>query len=279
MRELLFRNRLEPGLLSQTESPFSGAAPGNCWLPLGTELRARLMVGTGTPVSRLNSAQDLPARLIHAFGQRPVKRPADDGDVDEVGAAGFDEETDLDGDGMEVAPGVRYNPLPGAVSDYTDMVQETGVSLPAPGETAGEQWDRRLNNLWAARDLAIKTQFAIGVDETDMLYALGLVNEIELALIMMFRQSVPERGRRWDEYRRQKEIYVRMVRKNRIQRNIKKERAGLKGFFSRVRGDKPMSARDMVDRLIVYVDDMEFVMDEGRVSERLMRGVRDFMGG
>ena len=203
----------------------------------------------------------------------------DDGDVEEIGGAGFEEEPDLDGEGPEVSPGLRYNPLPGAVSDYTDLVQETGVSLPAPGETAGEQWDRRLNNLWAARDLAIMTQFAIGVDETDMLYALGLVNEIELALIMMFRQSVPERGRRWDEYRRQKEIYVRMVRKNRIQRNIKKERAGLKGFFSRVRGDKPMSARDMVDRLMVYVDDMEFVMDEGRVSERLMRGVRDFLGG
>ena len=200
-------------------------------------------------------------------------------DVEEVGAEGFESMPDPDGDGEEVADGVRYNPIPGRVAEYAELAEGSGVVLPAPGETAGEQWGRQLNNLWAARDLALMTQFAIGVEEMDMLYALGLVNEIELALIMMFRQSVPERGRRWDEYRRQKEIYVRMVRKNRIQRNLRKERSGLKGLVSRVKGEKPLSARDMFDRLMVYVDDMNYVMDEGKVTERLTRGVREFMEG
>ena len=212
-------------------------------------------------------------------------------DVEEAGAAGFpvyqDEvpgyesgaPVDLDGSGVQVAEGLYHNPVVGAVSQFTEMVRESGVSVLSPGATAGEQYERRLENLWAARDLAIMTQFAIGVEDSDILYALGLVNEIELALIMMFRQEVPRGGRPWDEYRRQKEIYVRMVRKNRIQRNLKKERSGWRGLVSKAKGEKPMSARDMFSRLMVYVDEMEAVMDEERLSERLLRGVRDFMGG
>lgn len=212
-------------------------------------------------------------------------------DVEEAGAAGFPVEygeapgyeggdpVDLDGPGVRVTEGLCHNPVVGAVSELSEFVRESGVSVLSPGATAAEQFERRLENLWAARDLAIMTQFAIGVEDGDILYALGLVNEIELALIMMFRQEVPRGGRRWDEYRRQKEIYVRMVRKNRIQRNLKKERSGWRGLVSKVKGEKPMSARDMFNRLMVYVDDMEAVMDEERLSERLLRGVRDFVGG
>ena len=208
-------------------------------------------------------------------------------DVEEAGAAGFPVQADevpgygavapvdLEGPGVQVADGLYHNPVVGPVSEFSEMVAESGVSVLSPGATAAEQYERRLENLWAARDLAIMTQFAIGVEDSDILYALGLVNEIELALIMMFRQTVPKGGRPWDEYRRQKEIYVRMVRKNRIQRNLKKERSGWRGLVSRVKREKPMSARDMFNRLMVYVDDMEAVMDE----ERLLRGVRDFMGG
>ena len=209
------------------------------------------------------------------------------GDVEEVGAEGFEarhgydhgDEGEADG-GPEGAGGDRYRAaVAGNARDFTEIVRDTGVSVLSPGATAAEQFDRRLENLWAARDLAIMTQFAIGVEETEMLYALGLVNEIELALIMMFRQSVPERGRRWDEYRRQKEIYVRMVRKNRIQRDLKRQQSGWKGIVSKARRDKPMSARDMFDRLMVYVDEVQYVMDESRLSERLMHGMREFMGG
>ena len=205
------------------------------------------------------------------------------GDVEEVGAGGFEVRQGYDhGDDEDPddgAAGDSYPTSADSAREFTDMVRGTGVSVLAPGATAAEQFDLRLENLWAARDLAIMTQFAIGVDEREMLYALGVVNEIELALIMMFRQSVPERGRRWDEYRRQKEIYVRMVRKNRIQRDLKRQQSGWKGIVAKARGDKPMSARDMFDRLKVYVDDVQYVMDESNLSERLMDGMREFMGG
>ena len=194
--------------------------------------------------------------------------------AEEEAGLDFDEEA-----GVEVGEGVYYNPMVGMVSDFTEIAEESPVAVMAPGATRAEQDAKKLENLWAARDLALMTQFSLGPDETELLYAMGTVNEIELALIMMFRQSVPDRNRHWDEFRRQKEIYIRMVRKNRIERDLKRENSGFKGLLKRIRGEKPLNSRDLFSRLTAYVDDMSWFMEDGRVGKNALQGVRELMDG
>ncbi len=138
---------------------------------------------------------------------------------------------------------------------------------------------RKLENLWAARDLAFMSQVALGMDEMEVLYAMGLVNQIELALIMLFRQSVPDRSLRWDEFRRQKEIYIRVVRRNRIERDLKRERSGFRGLLNSLRGQKPLSSRDLYGKLFLYVDDMVGLMEQEKPGRDVLEGVRDYMEG
>ena len=182
-------------------------------------------------------------------------------------------------EGAEVAPGLAHQPTVGIVEEFLELVEEGSVQLPAPGMTWTESQAQRMENLWAARELALMTQFSLRMDETELLYAMGLVNQIELALIMMFGQSVPDRNRHWDEFRRQKEIYIRMVRRNRIQRDLRREMGGFKGLLRSLRGQKTVSAKDLYARLFLYVDDMVSLADQGMPQGSVMDGVRNFMDG
>ena len=183
------------------------------------------------------------------------------------------------GEEVEVAEGVYHDPVAGAVEDFTALLEVSPVGVPAPGITWTEAQARKLENLWAARDLAFMSQVALGLDEMEVLYAMGLVNQIELALIMLFRQSVPDRSRRWDEFRRQKEIYIRVVRRNRIERDLKRERSGFRGLLNSLRGQKPLSSRDLYGKLFLYVDDMVGLMEQEKPGRDVLEGVRDYMEG
>ena len=177
-----------------------------------------------------------------------------------------------------MAPGVTLNPVAGAVAEYAAIAAANPVAVPL-GQTLSEARLRQMENLWGARDMAVMTQFSVGIDEREALFAMGLVNQIELALIMMFGQSVPDRTRRWDELRTQKEIYIRLVRRNRIERELKRERSGLRGIMNTVRGRRPLSPREVYARLTEYVDDMVSIMEIGNPGEDTVRTVRDFMEG
>ena len=190
------------------------------------------------------------------------------GAVTEPGAAG------------DVLGTVTHQPSVGLVEDFLDQVQKGAavVQVPAPGVTWTESQTQKMESLWAARDLALMTQFSLRVDETELLYAMGLVNQIELALIMMYGQSVPDRNRHWDDSRRHKEIYIRMVRRNRIQRDLKREMGGFKGLVRSLKGQRTVSAKDLYARLFLYVDDMMALAEQGKPSNSMAEGVREFMG-
>lgn len=180
---------------------------------------------------------------------------------------------------VEVGEGVLYDPVAGSVEDLESVVAKSPLGVPAPGLTAGERESRRRDNLWAAREVALMSQASLVADEKDLLYAMGVVNQIELALIMVFGESVPDRNRPWDSFRRQKEIYIRMVRRNRIQRDLKRETSGLKGFLNSVRGKKPLTAKELYARMQDYVDDMMSIGDEVEIRHNVLDGMKDFMEG
>ena len=53
-----------------------------------------------------------------------------------------------------------------------------------------------------AHALAIMTQYRIGMTHLETVTSLGLVTQIELALITYFRESLPEPGQNWDSQKR-----------------------------------------------------------------------------
>ena len=67
-----------------------------------------------------------------------------------------------------------------------------GVGVVSTGESWDDRMDRKRVSLWTSRSLAMMTQFRIGMKYQEHVAALGLVTQIELALIAGFRESVPE---------------------------------------------------------------------------------------
>ena len=63
-----------------------------------------------------------------------------------------------------------------------------------PGVGWKEEQDKRRVSLRNARALAVMTMFRLGMTYEEQVAALGLVSQIELALISYFRESVPEPG-------------------------------------------------------------------------------------
>ena len=63
-----------------------------------------------------------------------------------------------------------------------------------------------------AHVMATMTQYRIGMTRMETVTALGLVTQIELALITYFRESLPEPGQNWDSRKRAREIERRLAR-------------------------------------------------------------------
>ena len=57
-----------------------------------------------------------------------------------------------------------------------------------------EEQDKKRVSLRNARALAVMAMFRLGMSYEEHVAALGLVSQIELALIAYFRESVPEPG-------------------------------------------------------------------------------------
>ena len=81
-----------------------------------------------------------------------------------------------------------------------------------PGVGWKDEQDKRRVSLRNARALAVMTMFRLGMTYEEQVAALGLVSQIELALISYFRESVPEPGQSWDPHRRAREIERRLAR-------------------------------------------------------------------
>ena len=75
--------------------------------------------------------------------------------------------------------------------------------------------------------------------------ALGLVTQIELALITYFRESLPEPGQNWDAQKWAKEIERRLARLRWVEQQQNDEDSGLKGVWNRVRGRGKPSGKEL----------------------------------
>ena len=138
-----------------------------------------------------------------------------------------------------------------------------GIDLSSrPGMAWVEQQDRRRMSLRGAHAMATMAQFRIGMTRMETVTALGLVTQIELALITYFRESLPEPGQNRDAQKRAREIERRLARLRWVEQQQNDEDSGLKGVWKRVRGRKKPSGKDLYRRMIENADAMVLGMGE-----------------
>ncbi len=120
--------------------------------------------------------------------------------------------------------------------------------------------------------------FRLGMSYEEKVAALGLVSQIELALIAYFRESVPEPRQTWDGHRRAREIERRLARLRWVEHEQEKERKGVRGMWNWLVGKEQLSGKMLFDKMIEHADGMLAAMRHG-VGEDLLSEALRFTGG
>ena len=160
------------------------------------------------------------------------------------------------------------------IADVSMAVMVSG----RPGVGWKEEQDKRRVSLRNARALAVMTMFRLGMTYEEQVAALGLVSQIELALISYFRESVPEPGQSWDPHRRAREIERRLARLRWVEGEQQKERSGVRGMWNWLIGKPPLTGKMLYDKMIEHADGMLAAMNEERYSKDIMSDVMRFTG-
>ena len=154
-----------------------------------------------------------------------------------------------------------------------------GIDLSSrPGMAWMEQQERRRMSLRNAHALAIMTQYRIGMTHLETVTSLGLVTQIELALITYFRESLPEPGQNWDSQKRAREIERRLARLRWVEQEQEREDSGLKGMWNRVRGRGRPSGKELYERMVKNADTMIMGMQEPDRDDDVLANVLRFTG-
>ena len=148
-----------------------------------------------------------------------------------------------------------------------------------PGVGWKDEQDKRRVSLRNSRALAVMTMFRLGMTYEEQVAALGLVSQIELALISYFRESVPEPGQSWDPHRRAREIERRLARLRWVEGEQQKERSGVRGMWNWLIGKPPLTGKMLYDRMIEHADGMLAAMSEERYGQDIINQAMRFTGG
>ena len=153
-----------------------------------------------------------------------------------------------------------------------------GVGVVSTGENWDDRMERKRVSLWTSRSLAMMTQFRIGMKYQEHVAALGLVTQIELALIAGFRESVPEQQMVWDGTRRDREIQKRLARLRWVEREQEREFGGIMGFLKRMAGKERVSGKELYQRMLDEADAMLSAMSQADRGDRVMDEVMRYTG-
>ena len=150
-------------------------------------------------------------------------------------------------------------------------VELAGVGMVAPTQSRGEEIERKRISLRSARALALTSQFWLGMKYQERVAALGLVTQIELALISVFHELAPEPGVAWDGERRAREIERRLSRLRWVEREQEREYGGLKGVWNRLVGRHKVSGKELYQRMLREADGMLEPMQMGEMRPTFRR--------
>ena len=142
--------------------------------------------------------------------------PADAGEPE--GGDDADSAGEPDADGLDQENGDR-NGVPEAVHDVEEV-------------EGGDRRDQGAGSwrFWRARDLAITRFCRRGVPQHQQLAALGVLIELEVGLITLFREAPTQPGAQWDGDRQNQEIR----RREKLQREVRGELNAMRSVFRRL---------------------------------------------
>ena len=180
---------------------------------------------------------------------------------------------DDDGVTSEMALGVDLD------NDGKIDIDLEDIGLSTRDVTWNENMELRRQSLHANHSLAMMTQFRLGIPYQQKIAALGMVTQIELALISFFKESVPEANESWDGARRAREIESRLHTLRWVEREQEKEYGGFKGVLNWVVGRTKQSGKEIQKRMM---DDASGVLDalsEDGPSLDAVKMIMEFTGG
>ena len=139
-----------------------------------------------------------------------------------------------------------------------------------------EQRRQSLRSNWV---LAMMTQFRLDMTYQEHVAALGLVTQIELALIGFFRESMPDPGVDWDGPKRGREIEHRLARLRWVQREQEKEYGGFRGVVNWMMGNTKISGKELYKRMVQEAEGMLTNFSDGATNVDRLTEVMTYTGG
>ena len=221
-------------------------------LPSEEEPAARAVRPLGDGLSYDDSEPLLdPVLAAGVVVEEPPARLGSHGPAGVLAARASVPEVDYNGDGV---PPVRSAAL-------------APVSVVPSGLSASDE--RKRQSLRNARAFAVMTQFRLGMNYQDQLAALGLVTQIELALIHSFREAVPDPTKHWDAHRVDEETQRRLARLRWVEREQEREHTGFRGAWNWLMGRGRISGHELYERMSQEADVMMSNLSQGFPSSEL----------
>ena len=146
--------------------------------------------------------------------------------------------------------------VPVVESNVLHAVLGADIEPVAPAALDGyrHQRERVRYAMWRARGRAIATQFRLDLPVEEHLAAMAVVQQIELCLMMNFRDTIPEPGLEWDEYRFYREVYYRLTRLRWVQLKLAERSRGLRGLVKWMLGDRKPSGKELFETMVTEAD-------------------------
>ena len=145
-------------------------------------------------------------------------------------------------------------PIELAEDEVDAGVLSEGLELASNGSTWLEAMERRRQTLWRYRAELLMTQVRLDMTRVEQVTIAGEITRLELALIMNFRDTLPEPGANWDMTRRMWEIERRLTWLRWVQLEREKEYGGIKGVWNWLTGKDRVTGRELYLRMLEEAD-------------------------
>lgn len=147
---------------------------------------------------------------------------------------------------------------------------EVGVVTKELSWTENQEERRRM--LRYNLQLALITRWRLDQAPLQHLEAMELMTHLEIALIAMFGESVPEAGMNWDGEKRAREMEKRLVRLRWVDKERTRAYTGLRGFLNRLGGRTRVSGKELYQRMLAEAEEEMNVLASHHGARALEKG-------
>ena len=208
-------------------------------------------------------------------GKLPIEAPLSD-DVREMYermsrlAPVGDEEDDLVG---EIVLGVDLD------GDGKVDIDLSDIGLVSHDVTWNQNMELRRQSLHANHALAMMTQFRLGIPYQQRIGAVGMVTQIELALILCYKESIPDADEPWDAVRRAREVETRLHTLRWVEREQEKEYGGVRGVLNWMIGRTKQSGKEIQKNMMKDAGGVLDALSEEGPNMDAVKRIMEFTGG